>query len=395
MLHPMIQRIQIEGYRSLKDVTWTPGKLNVVIGPNASGKSNLLRALALLQRSALGKLPDDVRREGGMGAILWDGQVDSLAWSLMADPVEHGGTDEQLAMAYNLRLSRLGMTSAYRVENEVLASHAKSGHVVILSMRQPLVSQIEEKPLSQYNYGPGWPEEQTTLSFMNSMTGPVLVGSFRDSWLGSWQIFQDLQVGQDSEIRRPAISRLENRIVANGSNLVPFLHSLYSSNRDFKNDVDMAMRAAFGDDFEELSFPPAADQLVQLRLRWRSLKNDQSAAALSDGTLRFLLLVAILANPQPGKLIAIDEPEAGLHPSMLPVVADLAYQAADRTQVVFSTHSPQFLDAFTNQPPTTTVAQWVDGETKLNVLDGEDLERWLKEYSLGALFKSGELEEMT
>jgi predicted ATPase len=287
------------------------------------------------------------------------------------------------------------MTSAYRVENEVLASHAKSGHVVILSTRQPLVSQIEEKPLSQYNHGPGWPEEQTTLSFMNSMTGPVLVGSFRDSWLGSWQIFQDLQVGQDSEIRRPAISRLENRIVANGSNLVPFLHSLYSSNRDFKNDVDMAMRAAFGDDFEELSFPPAADQLVQLRLRWRSLKNDQSAAALSDGTLRFLLLVAILANPQPGKLIAIDEPEAGLHPSMLPVVADLAYQAADRTQVVFSTHSPQFLDAFTNQPPTTTVAQWVDGETKLNVLDGADLERWLKEYSLGALFKSGELEEMT
>jgi predicted ATPase len=124
------------------------------------------------------------------------------------------------------------------------------------------------------------------------------------------------------------------------------------------------------------------------------LKNDQSAASLSDGTLRFLLLVAILANPQPGKLIAIDEPETGLHPSMLPVVADLAYQAADRTQVVFSTHSPQFLDAFKTQTPTTTVAQWVDGETKLNVLDGAELERWLKEYSLGALFKSGELEGM-
>jgi len=79
---------------------------------------------------------------------------------------------------------------------------------------------------------------------------------------------------------------------------------------------------------------------------------------------------------------------------MLPVVADLACQAADRTQVVFSTHSPQFLDAFTTQPPTTTVAQWVGGETKLNVLDGAELEGWLKEYSLGALFKSGELEGM-
>jgi predicted ATPase len=76
---------------------------------------------------------------------------------------------------------------------------------------------------------------------MNSMTGHSLLGTFREAWLGSWQIFQDLQVGQDSEIRRPAVSRLESRVATNGSNLVPFLHSLYSSNRDFKNDVDMSM----------------------------------------------------------------------------------------------------------------------------------------------------------
>ena len=127
MLRSMIQRIRIEGYRSLKDVTWTPGRLNVVIGPNASGKSNLLRALALLHRSALGKLPEDILREGGMGSILWDGQVGSLGWSLTADPIERGGTDEQLAMVYDLKLSRLGTTSAYRVENELVASHTKGG----------------------------------------------------------------------------------------------------------------------------------------------------------------------------------------------------------------------------------------------------------------------------
>ncbi len=69
------------------------------------------------------------------------------------------------------------------------------------------------------------------------------------------------------------------------------------------------MRAAFGDDFEDLAFPPAADQRVQLRLRWRSLKSPQSAADLSDGTMRFLLLLAILANPEPEPLIAIDAPD--------------------------------------------------------------------------------------
>src|SRR4051794_34893648 len=82
-----------------------------------------------------------------------------------------------------------------------------------------------------------------------------------------------------------------------------------------------AMRAAFGNDFEKLVFPPAADQRIHMRIRWRSLKREQSAADLSDGTLRFLFLLAVLANPSPPPVIAIDEPETGLHPSMFPIVA--------------------------------------------------------------------------
>ena len=77
---------------------------------------------------------------------------------------------------------------------------------------------------------------------------------------------------------------------------------------------------------------------------------------------------------------------------MFPIIAELAAAAAERTQVVLTTHSPQFLDAFTDEPPTTTVARWVDGETHLDVVDSEELRRWLEEYSLGALFRSGELE---
>jgi predicted ATPase len=122
------------------------------------------------------------------------------------------------------------------------------------------------------------------------------------------------------------------------------------------------------------------------------LQSGQPAANLSDGTLRFILLVAILANPEPGDLIAIDEPETGLHPSMFPVLAELAAAASERTQVIFTTHSPQFLDAFREETPTTTVAEWVDGETRLFTIDGEELRRWLESYSLGSLFSSGSLE---
>ena len=115
---------------------------------------------------------------------------------------------------------------------------------------------------------------------------------------------------------------------------------------------------------------------------------------LSDGTIRFLFLMTVLCNPDPPPLIAIDEPETGLHPSMFPIIAEYAAEASKRTQVIFSTHSPQFLDAFSDYNPTTTVTAWKDGETKIKNLDREALQEWLKHYSLGTLFLSGDLEAM-
>jgi predicted ATPase len=239
------------------------------------------------------------------------------------------------------------------------------------------------------------PEDQSLLSLFAPpdpfVHDNVLAFNF---FLDKWAVYHDIQVDQSATLRQAAVARLDKQIAPDGQNLIPVLHTLYSGNREFKRTVDQSMRAAFGSDYEELVFPPAADQRVQLRVRWRPLKTEQSAADLSDGTLRFLLLLAILANPEPGSLIAIDEPETGLHPSMFPIIAELATEAAERTQAILTTHSPQFLDAFTGEPPTTTVAQWDQGETRLSIVDGEELRRWLQEYSLGALFRSGELEAL-
>src|SRR5216683_1515 len=105
------------------------------------------------------------------------------------------------------------------------------------------------------------------------------------------------------------------------------------------------MKAAFGDEYEEIVFAPAADQRINLRIRWRSLSTPQSAADLSDGTIHFLLLLTILANPERGQIIAIDEPETGLHPGMFPIVAEFAAAAAESSTIILTTHSPQFLDA--------------------------------------------------
>ena len=171
------------------------------------------------------------------------------------------------------------------------------------------------------------------------------------------------------------------------------LDTLYTGDRDFKRDIDLAMRAAFGSDYDELVFPPAADQRIQLRVRWKSLKREQTASDLSDGYASFSLL-AVLASPSPRLSSPLTNPRTASLPSMLPIVAEYAVDASERVQVILTTHSPEFLDAFEDARPTTTVAKWVNGETVLTTLKGEKLGRWLKEYSLGALYRSGELEDM-
>jgi predicted ATPase len=395
-----ILRLDINGFRSLKDVSWTPGDLNVVIGPNATGKSNLLRILELISVSAQGRLGKYIQNSGGMEPLVWDGSLKGIQFSLKASPLYPYWFIERNWLIYQVNMTRLGMTSSYRIDNELLSYFHRDNSGTIeepfkMLERKELTARVfDEDKKELVAPEESLSEDETLLSLL---AGPFAlhrdIPPFR-SELIRWSIYHDLYFGQDSVIRQATISRHEKRVDPDGKNLIPVLHTLYTGDRDFKKDIDLAMRAAFGNDYDELVFPPAADQRIQLRVRWKSLRREQTAADLSDGTLRFLFLLTVLASPSPAPVIAIDEPETGLHPSMLPIVAEYAVDAAERVQVILTTHSPQFLDAFDDTTPTTTVTKWANGETVLKTLSGEKLDRWLKEYSLGSLYGSGELEDM-
>jgi predicted ATPase len=155
------------------------------------------------------------------------------------------------------------------------------------------------------------------------------------------------------------------------------------------------MRAAFSNDFEELVFPPVEDQRIKLGIKWKNFNRTVSAGELSDGILRFLFLITVFSLPSLPSLIAIDEPAMYLHPTVLPIIAEYAVGASERgTVVIFTTHSSQFLDAFEEITPTITVTKLENGETILKTIDEEELIYWLKGYSLGNLFRSGELENV-
>ena len=380
-----IKQLKVEGFRSLKKVTWEPSDLNILIGPNGSGKSNLLRFLELITVAARGGLGKYIQSLGGMDAIVWDGQARNVTF--MLDCIE-----EALGIPDSYTLKMIPTGATYFIDRENLIAKNTQEVFINRSFRKAMFKEDTGDTLQELESSEVIGRDETLLSTVSGI--PFSDVPMFKAMLSRIAIYHDIRVDNGAEIRRASVTRSEKLIDPDGQNLIPVIHTLYTTNRDFERNLDAGMRAAFSDEYEKLVFPPAADQRIQLRVRWKTLRREQSAADLSDGTLRFLLLLTLMLNPEPHQVIAIDEPETGLHPAMLPIIAEYAVEAATRAQVILTTHSPQLLDAFTDKNPTTTVTKWVDGETVLQNLSGDDLAYWLREYTLGTLFKSGELESM-
>jgi predicted ATPase len=280
---------------------------------------------------------------GGMDALIWDGQANEIRLAL-----------------------RTGAPRPYEL---VLRQLRGSG---------------------DFEFEDTWSPGVGTAMTMTGRTEIAVELAELRGFLSAWSIHQDIRSDQDCELRRPSITRQERFVDSDGQNLTAVLHTLYENDRDFEKFLDKAMSAAFPGDYEKLVFPPEADGRTQLRVRRKHRKRADSSADLSDGTLRFLLLMTILGSPDPAPLIAIDEPETGLHPRMMAIVAEVAENAARKSQIIFSTHSPSFLDAFDDEPPTTTIVTMEGSETVLKTITGDELKRWIEDYSLSKFVFSGE-----
>ena len=113
------------------------------------------------------------------------------------------------------------------------------------------------------------------------------------------------------------------------------------------------------------------------------------ATRLSDGTLRYLCLLAVLCDPDPPPLVCIEEPELGLHPDILPDLAGLLRDTSERCQLIVTTHSDTLVDALTETPESVVVCEKHDAQTRMRRLNGDDLSEWLKRYRLGEFWASG------
>jgi predicted ATPase len=375
-----IERLAVKGFRSLADVVWEPGKLNVLIGPNGGGKTNLLKVVRLLKASAVGQLGKFVQREGGMQPMVWDGSAKSIEIECRSRFLGEYMANYIIVLGH--------VDALYRIRREQLvADEGIPGGPNLLSRRGSKASVVTDDNGRREIKSDEFKRSETLLSVIGPLGPSEMVHQF-SSYLSQSSLYGVIDL--DSS-REPKVVAFEQTVDEDGDNFITTLHNAYS-NRNFERDMNLAMSAAFGSDFEKLVFPPAANQRIQMRVRWKSLKNDPTD--VSDGTLRFMFLVTALANPNRPEFIAIEEPETGLHPLMLPIIADFSAEAAQHSQIVFTTHSPAFLDAIGKHNPTITVVEAREGKTHLRNVSGEELEYWLKRFTLGDIYQSGELERI-
>ncbi len=392
-----IQQLDVHGYRSFREICWKPGRLNLLVGPNGSGKSNLLRLLELIADTAKGRLANAMK-PGGIVPLLWDYRAPKILWKLRIDPVDSGRDAKEDALTLKCVLEHLRNTSSYQISNDSLGNWVKYERqqekspywIFTRDARRGMV--YDQQAGNLVPFPDADPNESLLPQISDPRTNPIPTHTKR--FLEGWRVYHDVHVERGSPMRLPATTQIAKLVEPDGSNLVSVLHTLYTGDRDFKRQINEGMRAGFGDQFEELVFQPAAAQQIQLAIQWKSSSQPHAGQDLSDGTLRFLFLLTVLASPDPATLIAIDEPEVGLHPSMLPIMAEYAAEAASRTQVVMTSHSPVFLDAFSKVGPQVTLFHWEDGQTHLFPLTPEAMEKWLADYRLGELFTSGDLEAL-
>jgi predicted ATPase len=201
------------------------------------------------------------------------------------------------------------------------------------------------------------------------------------------RIYREWAFGRNTIFREPQKADLRNdRLAEDFSNLGLFLNRL-RRNPKAKAAILTALRDLYDGitDFD-VSIEGGTVQVF--------LTEDDfviPATRLSDGTLRYLCLLAILCDPEPPPLIGIEEPELGLHPDILPKVADLLIAAATRTQLIVTTHSDLLVDAMSERPSAIIVCEKHDGQTEMQRLDPGALAVWLTKYRLGQLWTRGQL----
>jgi len=357
--------------------------LNVLIGANGSGKSNFLEVFALL-RAAPANLPRPVKEMGGVQEWIWKG---GEAPSTAKIDVIVTNPGQQQTLRHVLSIQDHGGRFEVvdeRVENESTYPGKRvpyfyykfqQGRAVLVDFEDSKRTLTRE----QVSF-----DASVLSQFKDSVRYPPLTRL--QSTYSAIRLYRNWSFGPNSPLRKEQSTHEAGDFLDDGGGNLALVLSNFSGQK--RQEIVDELRNVY-EGVEGIAFPISGGT-VQLFLE-ESGGRRIPATRLSDGTLRYLCLLTILLHPKPPPFIAIEEPELGLHPDLIHVIAKLLRAASKRMQIVITTHSRQLIDALSEEPEAVIICEKEDGESRLERLDGERMKVWLERYSLGELWGKGEL----
>ncbi|MCT9930959.1 AAA family ATPase [Planotetraspora sp. A-T 1434] len=354
MTRPRLEAVRVEGYTSIRSARVELRDLNVLVGANGAGKSNLISALAMMGRIVEGQLNLFVGQAGGGSALL------------------HGGPKGAPRITLGLDLGSEGY--------EAVLIPAAGDELIFGEERVRFPGHDPAERLDVSILGRGHRESRLVdVSERNGMADP---GRIVDVLRGC-RVFHFHDTSGNAPVKQTGYASDNVALHPDAGNLAAVLLRLRESHTSAYRRIVRTIRqvAPFFRDFVLI------EENDRLRLRWRQEGSDVvfPADALSDGTLRFICLTTLLSLPELPHLVVLDEPELGLHPYAIVQLADMLRAASHDSQVLIATQSVTLMNQF--ELSDLIVVERVDGASVFDRPDSERLQDWLADYSLGELWE--------
>lgn len=364
--------------------------LNVIIGTNGSGKSNFLEAFDLL-KNAPSNIVKPIREGGGVSDWVYKGSNSSSDATLDAVVTNSLPMRKYNELRYKISFSAVGQ--GFEITDEQLVS------------KEPDPGKIE--PYIYYDFNNGRAtinvndgESPRALQREDIDITQSILAQKRDAIhypeltniaqeFSKIKMYREWSFGRYTSMRLPQKADLPNQYLEPDCSNLGLVLNQIKSDLPSKKRLLKELQYFYSDveDYESIISGGA----VQIFFQERGLRASVPATRLSDGTLRYLCLLAILCHPSPPPLICLEEPELGLHPDVLPNLGNLLHEASERSQIIVTTHSDVFVDSFSDNPEAVLVAEKTNAETKLTRLKMNQLKPWLDKYRLGDLWTRGDI----
>ena len=376
-----IREIYVSGYRSVRDLELKLRPINVLTGPNASGKSNLYNSVFLLAKAATGGFAQIVAEEGGMPSVFWAGERKSRSMtSARSEPVRVILGVKTGTFCYELScgLPRLQgpipttqLRSAFAFDPEVKEERVwmedGRGRKIVFFERSSNGTWILDRDERRTNYSG---QLQPTESVLSQLREPHLYPelSALRSEMNQWRFYHHFRTDADSPLRHPQVGVRTPVLSHDGRDLAAALQTIVEIG--FTEDLHEAIAQAFPGARLQIATDNA---MFAVLLNMPGLKRPLTARELSDGTIRYLCLLAALLSPRPPSLLALNEPETSLHPDLLDPLARQMVKSSKNSQLWVVTHSlklAELVERYSGEAPIRL--ELVNGETKIAGLTTKD-----------------------